>query len=461
MRILLVYPNVHGIRRIPLALSYLSACLKQDGHEVQLFDATFYRPSDEDNDRREELEIVKPVDMSSVYRTHISSDMRSDFIRQIEALDPDVIGVSLLQDNFDLTRGLLAGIKQRSRALVVIGGIMPTLAPELVLKQIDCDAVIVGEGESAFPELVNRLSNHSDWRATRNLRYLDGERLVANPMAAPVDLDTLPPLDYSLFEPEHLWRPFDGACWKAGYFELTRGCPYGCTFCANTTINSLYGAKGRIRHKTVGLFIEQAKKLVADNALNFGVFCDENFLSLRELQEFSRLWAGEIRIPFIIQTRPESITDDRMRLLAEAGCASISIGIESGDEEFRRKILNRNYSNARLIEAFQICKKHGIRTTANNMIGFPMETEANIKETILLNQQCKPDSVSVAIFAPYIGCALYQYCRDNDLIDDGSMLSGDAHMYKTSLNLDASWKQMIARYFDNFNRLVYPAMQPS
>ena len=69
-KILFIYPNISGIRRIPLGISILSACLKDKGHRVELFDYTFYLKNDMDNDKREEIEIVIPVDLKSVYKKY-------------------------------------------------------------------------------------------------------------------------------------------------------------------------------------------------------------------------------------------------------------------------------------------------------------------------------------------------------------------------------------------------------
>jgi len=111
-------------------------------------------------------------------------------------------------------------------------------------------------------------------------------------------------------------------------------------------------------------------------------------------------------------------TDWRLEALKECGCAGIGIGVESGNEWVRDEILKRNShnGNARLIEVFQMIKDYDIRTTANAMIGFPGETEADMFETVKLVKKIKPMSYDITFVAPYIGTPLHLLAKDRGLI---------------------------------------------
>lgn len=455
-KILFLYPNASGIRRTPLGISILSACLKKAGHTVDLFDATFYQGTDTDNDRREELGFVQKVDMSIHYTHFESGDVREDFAKKVRSFGPDIICISLLQDNFYFTKKILHEVKEYSKAFVVAGGVMPSVAPRIVLQGLEIDAVIVGEGETAMIQLADCIAENGDPWSVPNISYIANGKLVQNPLAPLVPLTELPDHDYLIFSEEHPWRPFVGKSWKTGYFELTRGCPYSCTFCANKQINELYGKRGRMRSRSIAQLIQEVKRNKERYGLTLVSFCDENFLSLRlpNLEEFARRWESFIGIPFIAQTRVETITLEKLALFKRAGGVSLSIGIESGDEQFCREMLNRNYSNDSAKRAFEWCRQAGIRTTANNIIGFPCETEEHIKKTIILNRECQPDSISIAIFAPYMGCQLYNLCVENGLI--GSEIPEiEALMYESCLDFSPEHKELVRYYFENFHRLVF------
>lgn len=453
-KVLFLYPNISGIRRIPIGISILSACLKKAGHTVDIFDATFYQKTDTDNDRREELGIVQKVDMSNIFTHFHESDFREDFIKKVKIAEPDIIAISLLQDNYHLTKKIIQGVKNYSKAFVVAGGVMPTIAPAEVLSSLDIDAVVIGEGEKAIVELSTNVANGRNPYAIPNLSYFSNGERIQNLLMPPIPLTELPAHDYSIFNEEHLWRPFIGNSWKTGYVELTRGCPYSCTFCANKQINSLYKNQRRMRSRGIEQFIQEVKNIKEQYGLQLIAFCDENFLSLRNLEEFAISWESSIRLPFMIQTRIETINPEKLKLLKRAGCVTISIGIECGDENFRRKMLNRFYSNNMVKRVFKWCRNAGIRTTANNIIGFPHETEKQIIKTIILNRQCAPDSVSVAIFAPYLGSELHKVCIESGLIGN-DIPDITAPMYQSCLNFPPEHQEMLQYYFENFNMLVF------
>ena len=103
----------------------------------------------------------------------------------------------------------------------------------------------------------------------------------------------------------------------------------------------------------------------------------ESFLSTSKerFREFIEGY-GELKIPFWMETRPETVTDEKIKLLKEVGCESINMGIESGDPGLRTKILNRKMTDEQIIRAIQIVKKYGIRVGANSIIGFPTRQES-------------------------------------------------------------------------------------
>ena len=453
-KILFLYPNLNGIRRIPLGISILSSCLKKAGHLVELFDTTFYKQFDEENTRREKLGIVKIVDTSPYYKHVESNDVREGFIQAVKSFTPDIIGISLLQDDYHYTRHIINGIKKITDSFVIAGGVMPTLAPENVLRDLDVDAVMIGEGETAFVELVNEISSGKDPYSVSNLAYRKNGKIKKNQLALIVPMHTLPPHDYTIFNQEHLWRPFVGEMWKTGILELTRGCPYNCTFCANPNLNALYKGRGRIRTRNIDTFIDEAANLKKTYGLNLVAFNDENFLFLKELEEFAKKWTKNIGLPFMAQTRIETIERKKLEILKDAGCVTLMIGIESGDEEYRRKMLSRKYSNDDVVRVFRECREVGIRTTANNIIGYPYETEEHIKKTIELNRLCRSESITIAIFAPYLGCDLYELC-----IRDGLVVEGIPEVpiptYKSCLKFPEEHHRMIEFYFNNFQNLVY------
>ena len=97
-------------------------------------------------------------------------------------------------------------------------------------------------------------------------------------------------------------------------------------------------------------------------------------------------------------------------MLADMNCDRISIGLEHGNEEFRKKILKKSFTNEQVMNAFKIIEKSGIPVTVNNIIGFPDETREIAFDTIRLNRHIHADSINAYFFVPYRGTPLRQYC---------------------------------------------------
>ncbi len=114
----------------------------------------------------------------------------------------------------------------------------------------------------------------------------------------------------------------------------------------------------------------------------------------------------EVRRPFACNTRPETVSEELVGILKEANCVLIAIGMESGDENLREKVLQRRMSDDRIVLAFDIIRKYGIKSASFNMVGIPGETRELFRKTITLNARIHPDLAQQTIFYPYRGTAL-------------------------------------------------------
>ncbi|MDO8525516.1 MAG: radical SAM protein [Candidatus Omnitrophota bacterium] len=423
MKILLIYPNCEGYGRIPIGISIISACLKAKKHEVELFDSTFMVSRNIDNETREAIGTAKKVDTRAYWGPMGAADADVELRNKIGNFKPELIGITLIQNNYWAGAELLRTVRNISGAHIVAGGIFAAVAPESLLIEGLVDTVIAGEGEEAVVELADCLVSREDIRGIKNLVYLVNGKVQRNPIRAYADLDKIPFQDMSIFDGRHFLKPFDGKMVRAGYFELTRGCPFSCAYCANYFLNEkLYAASvGHIRFRGPDYSIDEIKAAQRLYKFNFIFFADENMLvlPLEKVRRYAALWKKYINLPFYLTTRVEAATEEKIKILKEMGCATIAFGIECGNERFRRKVLNRDTTNEQIINAFKLCRKHGIRTTANNMFGFPYETEDLVFDTIKLNIEANPDSYSLGIFAPYIGTRLHEICVREGYIGSG------------------------------------------
>ncbi|MBW2617696.1 MAG: radical SAM protein [Deltaproteobacteria bacterium] len=204
-------------------------------------------------------------------------------------------------------------------------------------------------------------------------------------------------------------------------YELSRGCPYNCTYCANGALKKLYKGLGRFcRSKPVEQSISELEHLVDKHGFDFVRFWDEDFTALRPelLAEYAEQYIARINLPFIIFSRADSVTEEKVRILKEMGCRTFAIGIESGNEHIRRNVLNRQVSNRTIVEKIKMVKEAGIRVSAYNMMGFPQENRARIFDTIELNRAVKPDTSSCSVLEPYRGTPVREMCEAEGMDPD-------------------------------------------
>jgi radical SAM superfamily enzyme YgiQ (UPF0313 family) len=180
-------------------------------------------------------------------------------------------------------------------------------------------------------------------------------------------------------------------------------------------------------------------------------------MSKSQLDEFIEVY-GRYKVPFWMNTRPETITEYAIRSLKKVGLERMSVGVECGNEGYRSKYLNRNYSNACLVEVFKILHEYDIKVTANVMIGLPDETESMIFDSIELIQKLSPTitSVGLAIFQPYKGTKLYRYCVKNGYCQSSRILNTTC--YSNNLKNPYLSNEQLQKLFLNFNKNIKVAI---
>jgi len=428
-RVLLVYPNMQMVNLLPSNISILSACLKKSGYIVDLFDTTFYKTEEESvDDKRVEYLQLRPFDYSHFGIRYKETDVYDDFVRTVETFSPDLIAVTIVEDTYNLAINLL-NIVAHLNIPVIAGGVHVILAPDMVIGNENIDMICYGEGEEALPELCGLMASGKPYDHVKNIWVKRGDRVIKNPMRPLVNLNKIPYNDFSLFEEARFFRPMQGKIFRMIPIEIDRGCPYHCTFCAAPSLRELYkretfGTYHRL--KTIPRIIEELIHQVKTYKAEYIYFNSETFLAMSDekFQTFAEEYIRSVNMPFWCQSRIETISEFKITLLEKMGCDRLSVGIEQGNEEFRKTVLKKKFTNQEVINAFNILKKHRIPITVNNMLGFPGETRELIFDTIRLNRMINIDSTNCFAFKPYHGTCLREIAiREGYLKDTGNIHS--------------------------------------
>jgi len=440
-KVLFVYPNPPMLGVVPGNLPLLSACLKKVGFKTKLFDASIYRTvKKKQDDLRADLNQVKRTNVDDYVKTK-NVDVFDDFEKVVEKYKPDLIAVSLVDDTVIMAMKLLERIRN-IKIPVVVGGVGVTFNYEKILKNENVDFACIGEGEEALVELCENLRDKKDCTKIKNIYLKDKNgKIIKNSLRDLIDINKLPFYDFSIFDKTRFYRPFHGQVVRMGLVDTDRGCPFSCTYCAAPSLRKLYNdcKVGKyFRTKTIDKVMSEIKHLVKKNDINFIWFSSETFFARtdEELQEFAQRYIKEVNLPFWCQTRLDTFTDFRTKLLAEMGCKAVSVGLEHGSEEFRKNILKKFISNENVLKSFKLLKKYGISVTVNNIVGFPDETRDLVFETIKTNRMVNKyvvdgSTLNTFIFTPYSGTPLREYCLSMGYINDDK--NDDTNMYAVSV----------------------------
>ncbi len=340
---------------------------------------------------------------------------RSDKVAQIVIEGSyDFLMISTMTMLFPIVLRFISLIKKSKNIPVLIGGIHPTIfGAELMEKNLDIDYLCVGEGESMVIQFIEKFGTE-EFYSIKNLVYRKDGKVITNPIRLPEDLSQLADFPWELFPKKAVILPDTGFC----YVHATRGCPYNCSYCCNGIYLKKYG-KNYLRFIPVEKVINELLFLKKKYSPSLFYFGDEMlFFNNDYVKELGTAIYKTVKIPYGCMIRVEYMSEATAEFLKNTGCRYIGMGIECGDENFRKKYLNRKMKDFQIKEAFRIVKKIGIFVTSFNMIGYPFEYDAALTgKTIELNKIIRPDFSQFSIFYPFPGTKLYKHCIDNELID--------------------------------------------
>lgn len=407
MKVLFIYPNINTQIGFNYGISYISGFLKKHGIETHLLNV---------NEK-----LGYPFDLER---------MKKDIL----AINPDMIGFSVLTNQYKYALDIARSIKGYLNVPVIFGGIHPTMDPAGTLSERCVDYICVGEGEEAFLELLRK----GDPRGVRNIGYKEQGRSVIEPLRPYTDITRLPFKDYEIFD---FQRMIDA---KDGWVGLTasRGCPFRCTYCLNHRIMGLYKDHGHLpkqylRRHTVDEMMYEIGYLVSRyKGIRMFIFDDDIFtFDKKWLREFAARYKTITDIGFVCNAHARVFDEETAMSLKDAGCRIVKFGLESGSDRIRREVLHRYMSNKDISHAFEVAHKAGLHTSAFVMIGLPYETKVDIMNTVKLLAMIRPGRFRWSLFFPFVGTKAYSIAEQSGQVDLEKMLHLDNFTDETCMVL--------------------------
>jgi len=411
VKILFIYPSIDP--SYPLQLGALSAYVKQRGHQTMLYQ------------------------FDSQGSTKVPPRVYEDLEEEIGSFQPHFVGFSCYEMSFPLIKKISRFIKKKWPEIeIIVGGYYATLVPDDVISFEATDIVCIGEGERPLAVLLDSREKGDRTTQIGNLWFKKNHQIIKNPIGPLIeDLDELPFPDRGLLDYQaHLNLEKRGQ--RNVKVMAGRGCPYVCTYCCNKYFRALYPNQHQyLRYRSPPNVVSEIKNLVEKYQFERVGFHDDNFtLNLGWLKSFTKLYRKEIGLPFYCAARVESCTDKVLDLLKEAGCYMLLIGVESGDEDYRRKVMRRFMSNRMIFDVFRRARERGILTWSFTMVGLPFENWRMIFKTLWLNWRCRPDFVMASIFYPLKGTELGDICYKKGWVNLEKREKISSYAWETILN---------------------------
>jgi radical SAM superfamily enzyme YgiQ (UPF0313 family) len=374
-----------------LGLSYISAVLNKKGHPCLIYN-TDYLDDDNFADQREIFEGYEKYKSILNDEDHaIWKEIRD----RVKEFSPKYVGISMHTGTYRSCLIIAKKIKEiLPEVKIILGGPHPSILPEECLRHEFIDFIAIGEGEETLLELIED-KPHPD---ILGLGFKSGGISKINPKRPFIEnLDLLPFPDRINIFPKPKDEELDSII-------TSRGCPFACTFCASKKI---WGQKTRFRS------IDDVFKEIMVMYDQFGIkrlhFKDDTFVlnKKRILDLCNRITDAGLKIKWTCDTRVDNLDEATLRLMKNAGCVRLKIGVDSGSDKILKKV-KKGITTDQIKRGVDLIKKVGIKFTVYLLIGFPGETEEDIRETLEVARKLDANYNSLSIVAPYFGTEIYE-----------------------------------------------------
>jgi radical SAM superfamily enzyme YgiQ (UPF0313 family) len=367
LRVLLISANTEKIPDpvYPIGAAYMAAVAERAGHEVEPLDLCF-------------LDAPRPA-----------------LDEKIRALAPDVVGISLR--NLDSSsypqnrsyiedyRALVQAVRELSGAPVVLGGAGFTVMPTTIMEYLGADVGVVGEGEAAFPWLLEHLAAGEALATTPEFlceKVNGGVCVTATTRIKHLDVTGVPRRER--FDVQRYYE-------RGGALNLQskRGCYFECVFCSYPLIEG-----SKVRMRSPAAVVDEMQAVREEFGVRHWFFVDNIFnMPIRHAKEICEQIASRgLDVEWSAYLNPKFVDEELCRLMARSGCKAIEFGTDAGSPTMIAN-LKKEFDVDDLRQASALCHRHDLRFCHSLIFGGPGETAQTVSETIELMDELQPTAV--------------------------------------------------------------------
>lgn len=365
----------------PFGLLYVAAALEKDGHQVEIVDG--------------EVDNLTP----------------DEIIRSIEHSKPDIVGAGATTVDFEYANLVLKGAKEKFNIITILGGPHATVLPGEVLDENPhIDYLVRQEGEITIRELVKQLEKKGELARVKGLSYRQEGKIIHNtdrPLISDLNENVIP-ARHLIDQSKYLLPVAGQGMQRMTAVQTMRGCPFKCIYCYR-----MFGKSVRFRKPV--LVIDE----VEDCIINFGIesitFIDDTFtIDHRRVFELcGEIMRRKLKFTWRCYARANTLAEDVLKVMKEAGCKQISIGVESGNQEIL-DVAGKGIQLKQYVEAYELLEKVGFEKRGSFILGLPYENARTIRDTINFAKQLRLDRAFFNICTPYPRTRLFQMAEKGE-----------------------------------------------
>ena len=404
MKILFViYDNESTNAIMPLGITYVAAYAKQEGHEITYYCQDVYHYPEE----------------------HLTQYLNENHF--------DVVAMGFCAGYYQhiKIKKICKAIKASKDApFIVLGGHGPSPDPDYWIEHTGADAVVIGEGEISFADLLN-----NPRRGGIRTEY-------------PTDLDAIPfPYVDPLPMENYIKSTYLTSSLDRGIGMVSgRGCPYHCNFC--------YRLEDGIRFRSAQNIVEEIQKRKRDWNINFVWFWDELWMaSEKRAFELSEAFlSADLDVRFFCTGRLNIVNERILGIMKRAGCVAIDYGIEQYDNN-ALQAMNKRLTEEQIEKGIQITLASGIQPLFNIIWGNVGDTIESLNKSMAFLEKYNDYGQLRVIrpVTPYPGSPLFDTCVSRGLLKDS------ADFYEKHKNLELMTVNMTDIPDDRFYACIFDA----
>jgi radical SAM superfamily enzyme YgiQ (UPF0313 family) len=319
-----------------------------------------------------------------------------DLVRQ---LSPDLVGFSYRSIQANLAAHLAGRIQTKLNLPVIMGGIGATSDPERAIQK--SPIVCIGEADFVLPALLDAIDESGSVdlavRKTPNLWYHKDSGIAKNPLTRLVSKEELSDFPFMDYDPDNKFSIVRGTLIEndgrydnevGAYPMLTsRGCPFACTFCHNSTVHDLYCGQKYCRQRSVASVIAEMERAKArPDTTMFSIYDDLFNVNRGWTLEFAAEYGKRIKMPFWCYTHPSAVKKDVHQALLDVGLNNTAMGVQSGSERTLYHLYNRKTPRHKILESAAILKELNCRVQIDLITANPFEDDSDRRDTLDLMQ---------------------------------------------------------------------------